>query len=124
MNSFIQGNGSILPGEVFVVLNQNPAVLGKHPAHSLKPTRWLYHFRVHTSNKQQTTMKSKKNPQSQVQVGASRNANGQLVPPHARLVIPLTKRNFKLWFPLVVMAEDRLPITADSTNLEVCLRLV
>ena len=67
MNSFIQGNGSILPGEVFVVLNQNPAVFGKHPAHPLKPTRGLYQFRTHTNNQPHNPYESKAKTMTELQ---------------------------------------------------------
>ena len=67
MHSFIQGNGSILLGEVFVVLNQNPAVFGKHPAHPLKPLWRLYQFRTHANNQSYNPYKSKTKPMTELQ---------------------------------------------------------
>jgi hypothetical protein len=107
---FILGTGSIPPREVFVILNENPAFLGKHPPHPAEPCRWgrLHYFPVHHSTRQQNIMKSK-----------AKNRKHQ-----APLVIPLTKRNFSLWFPLVAMTSNKLPLKARSTSLELCLRLV
>ena len=44
-------------------------------------------------------------------------------PPQGRIVIPLTRRNFPLYSPLLAMVADTVPIKPDSTNLAIFLRL-
>jgi hypothetical protein len=41
-----------------------------------------------------------------------------------KIVIPLIKRNVALWLPILLMVDEKLPIKAGSTNLELSLRLV
>lgn len=108
--SFIRESGRILPREVFIVVSQNPAALGKHHSHPSQPLRGLYNFLVHTSTKHNLEMKT---------TTKKRNRKSQ-----GCIVIPLTKRNFPLWFPILAMADERLPLKADSTSLELSLRVV
>jgi len=56
-------------------------------------------------------MKTKKN---------KRNLN-----PQVKIILPLVRRNLPLLLPLLVMSGDKLlPFKADSTSLELSLRLV